>query len=152
MLRRSNYNNNKNFANVFRIFVCSSSLITCNVRSLKFAGSKVKAMITLGKQGLCLFDDLKRAGPTEAWDRKLRAAYLPAFSGHAVDPLGCGDALLACASLILAAGGSPQAAAYLGSLAAGFEVQQLGNEPITIDALMNCLDLQTRPVPVRLAS
>jgi rfaE bifunctional protein kinase chain/domain/rfaE bifunctional protein nucleotidyltransferase chain/domain len=110
------------------------------------------AMITLGKQGLCLFDDLKKTGPTEAWDRKLRTAYLPALSGHAIDPLGCGDALLACASLILAAGGSPQAAAYLGSLAAGVEVQQLGNEPITVDSLMNCLDLQTRAVPVRLAS
>jgi bifunctional ADP-heptose synthase (sugar kinase/adenylyltransferase) len=109
-------------------------------------------MITLGKQGLCLFDDLKQTGPTEAWDRKLRTAYLPALSNHAIDPLGCGDALLACASLVLAAGGSPQAAAYLGSLAAGVEVQQLGNEPITVDSLMNCLDLQTRSTPVRLAS
>ena len=32
------------------------------------------AMITLGKQGLCLFDERKQTGPTEAWYRKLRTA------------------------------------------------------------------------------
>jgi rfaE bifunctional protein kinase chain/domain/rfaE bifunctional protein nucleotidyltransferase chain/domain len=110
------------------------------------------AMITLGKQGLCLFDQLKQTTPDQAWDRKLRAAYLPAFSGHTVDPLGCGDALLATASLVLAAGGSPQAAAFLGSLAAAIEVQHVGNEPVTVDALMSRLNLPTISLPVRLAS
>jgi rfaE bifunctional protein kinase chain/domain/rfaE bifunctional protein nucleotidyltransferase chain/domain len=110
------------------------------------------AMITLGKQGLCLFDERKQTAPNEPWDRKLRTAYLPALSGRAVDPLGCGDALLATASLILASGGSPQAAAFIGSLAAGIEVQQIGNEPITTDGLMACLDVQGRQTPVRLAS
>jgi rfaE bifunctional protein kinase chain/domain/rfaE bifunctional protein nucleotidyltransferase chain/domain len=93
------------------------------------------AMITLGKQGLCLFDERKSLAPNEAWDRKLRAAYLPALAGHAIDPLGCGDALLAMASLALAAGGSPQAAAFLGSLAAGIEVGRVGNEPISTDQM-----------------
>ncbi len=110
------------------------------------------AMITLGKQGLCLFDDRKQTAPNEAWDRKLRTAYLPALSGHSIDPLGCGDALLATASLILAAGGSLQAAALLGSLAAGIEVQLVGNEPVTTDGLMALLDAQNRPYPFRLAS
>jgi rfaE bifunctional protein kinase chain/domain/rfaE bifunctional protein nucleotidyltransferase chain/domain len=94
------------------------------------------AMITLGKQGLCLFDQQQQTGPADNWDRKLRTAYLPALSGHAVDPLGCGDALLATASLALAAGGSNQAAAFLGSLAAGIEVQRVGNIPVTTDQLM----------------
>ena len=110
------------------------------------------AMITLGKQGLCLFDERKQTGPNETWDRKLRTAYLPALSGRAVDPLGCGDALLATASLILAGGGSPQAAAFLGSLAAGVEVQQVGNEPIRTDDLIKCLEVQGRASPIRLAS
>ena len=112
------------------------------------------AMITLGKQGLCLFDEQKKTGPTESWDRKLRAAYLPSLSNHAIDPLGCGDALLATASLSLAAGGSPQAAAFLGSLAAGLEVQMIGNEPITADLLIAQLHrIQASPViAARLAS
>ena len=110
------------------------------------------AMITLGKQGLCLFDDRKSTAPNQAWERNLRTAYLPALSGHTVDPLGCGDALLATASLALAAGGSQQAAAFLGSLAAGIEVQQMGNEPITADQLIAQLQRNSRPVAARLAS
>jgi rfaE bifunctional protein kinase chain/domain/rfaE bifunctional protein nucleotidyltransferase chain/domain len=111
------------------------------------------AMITLGKQGMCLFDDRQKTGPGEAWDRKLRAAYLPAMSRNAVDPLGCGDALLATASLVLAAGGSRQAAAYLGSLAAGMQAQQVGNPAISIDGLMSLIHPPaTRVMPQRLAS
>ena len=110
------------------------------------------AMITLGKQGLCLFDQRKDSGPNDTWDRKLRTAYLPALSGHAVDPLGCGDALLAVASLVLAAGGSNQAAAFLGSLAAGIEVQQVGNVPITADQLIAKLQSGGQQLPARLAS
>jgi rfaE bifunctional protein kinase chain/domain/rfaE bifunctional protein nucleotidyltransferase chain/domain len=110
------------------------------------------AMITLGKQGLCLFDERKQTGPTEAWDRKLRTAYLPALSCQTIDPLGCGDALLATASLVLSAGGSPQAAALLGSLAAGIEVQQVGNEPISTDQLLSHLHRSPRQLPARLAS
>jgi rfaE bifunctional protein kinase chain/domain len=110
------------------------------------------AMITLGKQGLCLFDDRKQVLPTQAWDRTLRTAYLPALSGNVIDPLGCGDALLATASLVLAAGGSTQAAAFLGSLAAGIEVQRVGNEPITTDQLLVLLNRSTHQLPARLAS
>jgi bifunctional ADP-heptose synthase (sugar kinase/adenylyltransferase) len=110
------------------------------------------AMITLGKQGLCLFDERKQAIPKEAWDRKLRTAYLPALSGNAIDPLGCGDALLAIASLALAAGATPQAAAFLGSLAAGIEVQRVGNEAITTDQLSSHLNRTRRQIPARLAS
>jgi rfaE bifunctional protein kinase chain/domain/rfaE bifunctional protein nucleotidyltransferase chain/domain len=94
------------------------------------------AMVTLGKQGMCLFDQWMPTAAGEAWDRKLRAAHLPAMARNAVDPLGCGDALLATAGLILASGGSRQAAAYLGSLAAGWQAQQVGNPAISTDVLM----------------
>jgi rfaE bifunctional protein kinase chain/domain/rfaE bifunctional protein nucleotidyltransferase chain/domain len=109
------------------------------------------AFITLGKQGLCLFDQRLDTGPADSWERKLRSAYLPALSGHAVDPLGCGDALLATASLVLAAGGSNQAAAFLGSMAAGIEVHRIGNVPVTTDQLMSKLQGGLK-VPARLAS
>jgi sugar/nucleoside kinase (ribokinase family) len=101
-------------------------------------------MITLGKQGLCLFDQQQQTKPSDSWDRKLRAAYLPALTSNVVDPLGCGDALLAVASLALAIGASPQAAAYLGSLAAGLELQQLGNQPVTADQLLSHINQLAR--------
>lgn len=84
-----------------------------------------QAIVTLGKQGLITFE----RNPHDAAQR-LRSDYIPALSNRVVDPLGCGDALLATASLALAAGGSLQAAAFLGSIAAAFEVQQIGNAPI----------------------
>ncbi|HSI37160.1 MAG TPA: PfkB family carbohydrate kinase, partial [Tepidisphaeraceae bacterium] len=96
-----------------------------------------QAMVTLGKQGLLVFDQHSEAGPGEAWERRLRSEYLPALTDRAIDPLGCGDALLAGASLALAAGGSVHAAAYVGSVAAAFEAQQVGNQPITLEALLS---------------
>jgi sugar/nucleoside kinase (ribokinase family) len=91
-----------------------------------------QAMITLGKHGLVTFDRPEGKQPELG---RLRSEYLPALSSVCVDPLGCGDALLATASLALASGASLQQAAYLGSVAAALEVRQLGNHPITADAL-----------------
>lgn len=113
-----------------------SSGLNAVVYELLGATAARTAMITLGKQGLCLFDQQQQTRPDESWERKLRTAYLPALAAHALDPLGCGDALLATASLALAAGGSSQAAAYLGSIAAAIEVQQLGNRPITAEQVL----------------
>jgi sugar/nucleoside kinase (ribokinase family) len=107
-----------------------------------------KAIITLGKEGLVTFDRNPRA-----LDDRLRSEYLPALSTHAVDPLGCGDALLATASLTLAAGGSLQAASFLGSIAAALEVQELGNQPLSADRLLSYLHQRdTLPATARLAS
>jgi rfaE bifunctional protein kinase chain/domain/rfaE bifunctional protein nucleotidyltransferase chain/domain len=111
-----------------------------------------QAIITLGKQGLIAFDQHVATRPGESWERHLRGEHLPALCsrGRAVDPLGCGDALLATATLTLAAGGSLHAAAYLGSLAAALEAEQSGNRPITSDQLLSRLQ---PPMPaVRLAS
>ena len=136
----------------------SSGLNAVVYNLLSVTGAR-SAMITLGKQGLCLFDHCIGLGETDSWDRKLRASYLPALSGSTVDPMGCGDALLATASLALAAGGSGAAAAYLGSLAAAVELRQVGNCPITSDQLLSLLgpaseiplSLETL-APARLAS
>jgi rfaE bifunctional protein kinase chain/domain/rfaE bifunctional protein nucleotidyltransferase chain/domain len=93
-----------------------------------------QAIVTLGKQGLITFDrNQNDAG------QRLRSEYIPALSNRVVDPLGCGDALLATASLALAAGGSLQAAAFLGSIAAAVEVQQIGNAPISAQQILSQL-------------
>jgi bifunctional ADP-heptose synthase (sugar kinase/adenylyltransferase) len=93
-----------------------------------------KAIITLGKNGLITFDR-PRAGEASEQMGRLLSEYLPALSPMAIDPLGCGDALLATASLTLAAGGTLQQAAYLGAVAAAIEVRQIGNQPIAADEL-----------------
>jgi rfaE bifunctional protein kinase chain/domain/rfaE bifunctional protein nucleotidyltransferase chain/domain len=108
-----------------------------------------QAIITLGKQGLVTFSPPEQSS-TEPLGR-LASEYLPAFSNRVIDPLGCGDALLATTSLALACGGSLQAAAYLGSLAAAIEIQQLGNQPITAERLADAINCR-EALATRLAS
>ncbi len=109
-----------------------------------------QALITLGKQGLVTFN---RANDGKELVGRLSSEYLPAFARNAVDSLGCGDALLAMATLALASGGSLQAAAFLGSIAAALEAGQLGNTPITADAITARLLHQDRSLDAtRLAS
>jgi sugar/nucleoside kinase (ribokinase family) len=106
-------------------------------------------MITMGKQGLVTFDHPDTA--SVAVDGRLRSEYVPALSSHTVDPLGCGDSLLATATLTLASGGSLQAAALLGSLAASIQAGSIGNRPIDSDTLVARLS-QRASEPTRLAS
>jgi sugar/nucleoside kinase (ribokinase family) len=108
-----------------------------------------QAMITLGKQGLVTFD---RPHNSDDPQRRLRSEYLPALSPMAVDPLGCGDALLATASLSLACGATLQQAAYMGSLAAAFEVAQVGNQPITADDLISAAGAAAPAAPTAAAA
>jgi rfaE bifunctional protein kinase chain/domain/rfaE bifunctional protein nucleotidyltransferase chain/domain len=107
-----------------------------------------QAIITLGKRGLVTF-----ARPTapSAEDGRLLSEYRPALGNRVIDPLGCGDALLAAASLALASGGSLAAAAYLGSIAAAIELGQLGNQPLRADDLNDAIAQTHRPAS-RLAS
>jgi rfaE bifunctional protein kinase chain/domain/rfaE bifunctional protein nucleotidyltransferase chain/domain len=110
-----------------------------------------QAMITMGKQGLVTFDHPDSA--TVAVDGRLRSEYVPALSSHTIDPLGCGDSLLATATLTLASGGNLQAAALLGSLAASIQAGSIGNCPIDADMLIERLSRGTRATePARLAS
>ena len=97
-----------------------------------------QAIVTLGKQGLVTFE----RNPESAAER-LHSEYLPALSPQAVDPLGCGDALLATATLALCAGGSLPAAALLGSIAAAVEVREMGNVPVTADRIRQHLTGQS---------
>ncbi|HEY2588171.1 MAG TPA: PfkB family carbohydrate kinase [Tepidisphaeraceae bacterium] len=99
-------------------------------KMLKSTGAR-RAIITLGKQGLVTFDGTEQPLPP-----RLPSEYVPALAPHAIDPLGCGDALLATATLALTTGGSLEAAAFLGAIAAAIEVQELGNQPITAEQIL----------------
>ena len=91
------------------------------------------AIVTMGSEGLVAFDRLADEQVSQAsagsYQTRLRSQHVPALLPHAVDPLGCGDALLSTATLALLAGGSLKAAALLGAAAAAWEGARLGNLP-----------------------
>lgn len=105
-------------------------------RVLEQTDSKA-AIATLGEEGLIAFSKRPDALQNpEQWQQRLDAQHVPALSPYAVDQLGCGDALLAAATLTLAAGGTIVHAGLLGSVAAACEAQRLGN------AVINASDLR----------
>lgn len=96
------------------------------------------ALITLGKQGLLAFEHAKDGNGADGFQR-LRSDYLPSLATTSVDVLGCGDSLLAAATLTLAAGGGIQAAALVGSLAAAVEIGINGNLPVSAEQILGRL-------------
>ena len=89
------------------------------------------ALVTLGDQGLFAFDQGPGGAAEPAdWSSRLRAEHIPALAPHAIDPLGCGDAMLAAATLTLAAEGSLLLASVLGSIAAAAQGTKVGNTVI----------------------
>jgi len=86
--------------------------------------------ITMASEGLIAFGRRGVASGHDGRPSRLSGEHIPALAAHAVDPLGCGDALLAAAVLALAGGATLVEAAYLGSLAAAIESERLGNIPI----------------------
>ncbi len=99
------------------------------------------AIITMGADGLVAFDrlpDAESMAPVPEGDgfrSRLRGDHVPTLCGHAVDALGCGDALLATATLALASGAPLLPAAFLGSIAAAAQAQRLGNTVVTASDL-----------------
>lgn len=103
-------------------------------RLLQATGSR-RAFITMGADGLIAFERIPKAERQPGWASRLHGEHVPALTPHALDALGCGDALIAGATLTLAAMGEVKGvmptAAFLGSIAAGAEAARLGNVPIT---------------------
>ncbi|MCH7592853.1 MAG: hypothetical protein IH989_08755 [Planctomycetes bacterium] len=95
--------------------------------------------VTLEKRGMIVFERRSQDRASPEWSGRLISEQLPSFSSYAVDRLGCGDALLATATLALAAGSSLIEAAYLGNAAAAIEIAMLGNLPIDADRLKEWL-------------
>ncbi len=96
-------------------------------------------MVTLGKKGVVVFDRQSQDPQVPEWKGRLRSEYLPSLADQVVDPLGCGDALLATATLAMAAGGSIMQGAYLGAAAAAMVIARLGNTPLDVSGLRRWL-------------
>jgi rfaE bifunctional protein kinase chain/domain/rfaE bifunctional protein nucleotidyltransferase chain/domain len=93
------------------------------------------AIVTMGAEGLVAFSRQPGVDAGSGWASRLRGEHVPAFSTHAVDALGCGDALLTTATLALAVGASLKGAAVLGAAAASVEARRLGNIPVSASDL-----------------
>ena len=100
-----------------------------------------RLLVTLGKDGLVAFDRASQDIHSPEFQARLRSEQLPALADHAVDRLGCGDALLAAATLAMACGASFMQAAYLGSVAAALEITRVGNVPVSRSGLRRWLGL-----------
>lgn len=94
------------------------------------------AIVTIGDQGLIAFE---RRAEMLGWDGRLHAEPVPSLVAHAVDPLGCGDALLSAATLTLLTKGPVGLAALVGSAAAAAEARKLGNAAIGAPELRGVL-------------
>jgi len=91
------------------------------------------AIITLGAEGLIAFDRLPdSARDLDEWKSRLSGDHIPALCPIALDPLGCGDSLLAGAALGLTCGGSLLQAAYIGAAAAAVQAGRLGNNAVSL--------------------
>lgn len=106
----------------------------------KLTSSRAVAL-TMGSDGLIAFDPLADAegGSGDVHRSRMRGQHIPALSGYPVDPLGCGDAMLAAATLSLCAGGTLLMAMFAGSLAAAVEAQRLGNVAVSAADLRSAL-------------
>jgi len=87
-------------------------------------------IVTLEKRGLVVFERQSQERATPEWSGRLKSEQLGSFAERVVDRLGCGDALLAAATLGLASGAGLMPAAYLGNAAAAIAIANMGNNPI----------------------
>lgn len=95
-------------------------------------------MLKLGERGMITF---RRAG------HETRSFFiLDSFAEQTTDPVGAGDALLAYASLAMAATGNDVIASILGSFAAGLECGHDGNAPISPVELLARVERAERAV------
>lgn len=111
------------------------SVNTVAWRLLECARSR-RAFVTMGPDGLITFERRPEAERDATWAGRLLSEHIPALAPYALDPLGCGDAMLAVATLALAADPTGdqaafRASAFLASIAAAAEAGRLGNEVIS---------------------
>ena len=89
-------------------------------------------MLKLGDRGLLTY---------RAPNEDVRSFFtVESFAGRVVDAVGAGDALLAYATLALAATRSPVIASILGVMAAGVACEREGNQPVSPEEILKKLD------------
>jgi len=96
---------------------------------IKKWGSR-SVLITLGEEGMCLFEKGKKS------------FHIPTIAREVFDVSGAGDTVIGTVSLSLAAGAELEEAASLANSAAGVVVGKLGTATVTSEELRNALNWQ----------
>ena len=112
----------------------SSGLGAVVVAPAALRPTRKQALITLGKQGLVTFDWPDKS--PEASQFRLRSEYLPALPARRSIRWAAATRCSPRRASRLPSGGSLQAAALLGSMAAAIEVSQIGNVPVSAEELI----------------
>lgn len=90
---------------------------------------------TMGDEGLIAFDRVPGASGPD-WSTRVTGEHVPALCAHALDNLGCGDALLAATTMARIAGAELPEAALLGAVAASIEAGMVGNQAVDATHLL----------------
>jgi len=112
----------------------SESGLVVLANRLREASGAEHVFLKLGAEGLLIYG---RDGRSNEYETD----QLPAFNTAPRDVAGAGDSLLTCASLALSAGADLWQTAYLGSLAAAWQVGRIGNTPLSSRELVEELQL-----------
>jgi D-beta-D-heptose 7-phosphate kinase/D-beta-D-heptose 1-phosphate adenosyltransferase len=105
----------------------ASGLSAVAWRLMRTTGAR-GAIVTMGEQGLIAFDRLAEGeSEIEDWRSRIIGEHVPALCAGAVDPLGCGDAMLAAVTLGLSSGLTLAHASVIGAIAAAQQAKRLGN-------------------------
>ncbi len=103
-----------------------AGLIQITERLQKVADAE-NLLVTLGAEGMLIYAPKNNTYHTDR---------LPAFNRAPKDVAGAGDSVFTCAAMALRAGADIWQAAYLGSIAAAWQVSHVGNTQLTTPALL----------------
>lgn len=129
----------------------SASALPSAVWNLMKLADARSAIVSLGRQGV-LSVDRNVTAVQQQRGQYVRSEYLPAVAAAHADLAGSEHAMLTTAALTLCAGGSLEAAAYLGTLAAAAGAQRIGGRPVSAEMLLTAVSRQEGRALVRLAS
>ncbi|MCA9293538.1 MAG: adenylyltransferase/cytidyltransferase family protein [Phycisphaerales bacterium] len=99
-----------------------------------------RVVVTMGDEGLIAFERTPEGSASDAWASRVAGEHIPPLVRHAVDPLGCGDALLAVATLAMTTGATFAQSVYLGACAAATHAMRPGNPPLNPAELQRTID------------
>ncbi|MDP8213938.1 MAG: D-glycero-beta-D-manno-heptose-7-phosphate kinase [Candidatus Euphemobacter frigidus] len=99
-------------------------------RTLLQKWGSASVLITLGEEGMCLFE------------RRKKLFHIPTVAREVFDVSGAGDTVIGTVALALAAGADLKAASFLANCAAGVVVGKLGTATVTPEELRSTLNWQ----------
>ena len=89
-------------------------------------------LLKLGEEGVFIHLNVKKEWHTDQF---------PALNKNPVDTAGAGDSMLVLSSMLLTLGSNIWEAAFISSLAASIQISRVGNIPITMDEVLNRLEI-----------